>query len=157
LLECFDIVDVPSFESPGWIPVCRRAGGTGSNTCKEELMSFRWAYGLLGSAVIVVGCAQSDAGITTSVKSQLAADDLVKARRIDVDTADRVVTLRGEVNTAAEEAKALEIARATNGVTNVIDEINIVAEPASPTTGTFEEPGAPTPEPAPEPVPAPVR
>ena len=118
-------------------------------------MSLRWAYGLLGSAVIVVGCAQSDAGITTSVKSQLASDDLVKARRIDVDTADRVVTLRGEVNTAAEEAKALEIARATNGVTNVIDEINIVAEPASATTGTFEEPGAP--EPAPEPVPAPVR
>jgi hypothetical protein len=120
-------------------------------------MSLRWAYGLLASAVFVVGCAQSDAGITTSVKSQLAADDLVSARQIDVDTRDRVVTLRGEVNSFAEEAKALEIARATNGVENVIDEINIVAEPPSPTTGTFEEPGAPLPDPAPEPAPEPVR
>jgi CBS domain-containing protein len=65
-----------------------------------------------------MACAQSDAGITTSVKSQLAADDLVKARNINVDTRDRVVTLTGEVGSTAEEAQALQIARNTKGVAN---------------------------------------
>jgi hyperosmotically inducible protein len=78
-----------------------------------------------GTAVLVVACAQSDAGITTSVKSQLAADQIVKARNINVDTRDRVVTLTGEVRNTAEEAQALQLARNTEGVTNVIDQIEI--------------------------------
>ena len=80
------------------------------------------------------GCAESDPGLTTSVKTQLSADDQVKARKIDVDTKDRVVTLRGTVETPAEEARALEIARATKGVASVVDEISVV--PAADTTAT---------------------
>ena len=41
------------------------------------------------SAVVLaftVACSQSDAGITTAVKSKMAADDTVKAYKIDVDT-----------------------------------------------------------------------
>lgn len=106
-------------------------------------MTSRWILGI-GAAVLAVGCAQSDAGITTSVKSQLVADELVRARDIDVDTRDRVVTLTGEVRSAEEEARALQIARNTNGVGNVVDQLDIVPEPA-PTTGiggTPTEPGA---------------
>ena len=111
-------------------------------------MRLRLLLGTVCAAMLAVGCAQSDVGITTSVKSQLAADDQVKARRIDVDTRDRVVTLKGEVRTAEEEAKALQIARNTNGVANVVDELSIVPEPAAaPTTGVGvgeipAEPGA---------------
>ena len=106
-------------------------------------MRWRMLVVVAGSAMIAVACAQSDAGITTSVKSQLAADDAVKARRIDVDTRDRVVTLRGEVRSAEEEARALQIARSTNGVTNVIDELTVVTEPeAAPTTGAAPGAGA---------------
>jgi hyperosmotically inducible protein len=97
----------------------------------------------VGTAVLAAACAQSDAGITTSVKSQLAADELVSARNINVDTRDRVVTLTGDVRSAEEEAQALQIARNTNGVSNVIDQIEIAPEPA-PTTGiggTATEPG----------------
>ena len=72
-------------------------------------------FGIVGSALLAISCAQSDAGITTSVKSQLVADDLVRARQINVDTRDRVVTLNGEVRSADEEARALQIARATLG------------------------------------------
>jgi hyperosmotically inducible periplasmic protein len=108
-------------------------------------MRSRLLFSIVGCAMLAIGCAQSDAGITTSVKSQLAADDIVKARRIDVDTRERVVTLTGEVRTAEEEARALQIARNTNGVANVVDELSIVAEPqAAPTTGvggTPTEPG----------------
>ena len=107
-------------------------------------MRLRLLVGIVGAAMLTVACAQSDAGITTSVKTQLAADDLVKARRIDVDTRNRVVTLTGEVRSADEEAQALKIARSTDGVTNVVDQLTVVPE-ASPTTGV----GIPPAEPAP--------
>jgi hyperosmotically inducible protein len=108
---------------------------------KEELMKCRSLLGILGSVIFVVGCAQSDSGITTSVKTQLVADDLVKARNINVDTKDRVVTLTGTVQSATEEAKALQIARTTKGVTDVVDNITImVPEPGSaPTSGRLGE------------------
>jgi hyperosmotically inducible protein len=107
-------------------------------------MRSRLFFGI-GAVVFAVACAQSDAGITTSVKSQLVADELVRARNIDVDTRDRVVTLTGEVRSAEEEAQALQIARNTDGVANVVDQLEIVPEPApEPTTGiggTPTEPG----------------
>lgn len=98
-------------------------------------MRSRLLFGI-GAAVLAISCSQTDAGITTSVKSQLIADDLVKARRIDVDTREGVVTLTGEVRSAQEEMKALDIARATRGVTNVVDQISVVPErEGAPTTG----------------------
>jgi hyperosmotically inducible protein len=89
-------------------------------------------------AMVTVGCAQSDPGITTAVKSKLAADDTVKAYRIDVDTKDRVVTLSGAVDTAAARTKAVEIARGTNGVRDVVDQLT-VSPGATPTTGIDDE------------------
>jgi hyperosmotically inducible periplasmic protein len=90
----------------------------------------------IGAAVLAVACGRTDAGITTSVKTRLVADDLVKARQIDVDTRERVVTLRGEVRSAAEEAQALQIARSTDGVADVVDQLSVVPEAGSaPTTG----------------------
>ena len=78
-------------------------------------------------AVATVACSQSDAGITTAVKSKLAADDNVKAYRIDVDTKSRVVTLNGQVDTARARVRAVEIAKTTEGVTDVVDNLTIVA------------------------------
>jgi hyperosmotically inducible periplasmic protein len=101
-------------------------------------MKSRSMLGLLAFAVFVLGCSQSDSGVTTSVKTQLMADELVKARNINVDTRDHIVTLTGTVQSAAEEAKALQIARSTKGVTDVVDNIVIApsTEPgAAPTTG----------------------
>ena len=93
--------------------------------------------GWLGVAAVVllsVGCAQSDPGITTAVKSKLAADDTVKAYRIDVDTKDRVVTLSGAVDTAEARQRAVEIAKGTDGVRDVVDQLTITPG-ATPTTG----------------------
>lgn len=63
------------------------------------------------------------------MKSRLVADDLVKARRIDVDTRDRVVTLTGEVRSSQEESQALQIAKNTAGVANVVDRLSVVPLP----------------------------
>ena len=89
--------------------------------------------GLIAAAAFAVACGQTDAGITTSVKSKLAADDTVKAYQVDVDTDNKVVTLRGEVDSPAAETIAIQIARDTDGVRDVIDEIRVVQ--VAPTTG----------------------
>ena len=88
------------------------------------------------SAVVLaltVACSQSDAGITTAVKSKLAADDMVKAYQVDVDTENKVVTLSGEVETAAQREHAVMIARQTNGVADVIDQLRV--NPTAATSG----------------------
>jgi osmotically-inducible protein OsmY len=106
---------------------------------QEEVMLQRLAT-LLSTAALVatVGCAQSDPGVTTAVKSKLATDDGVKAYQIDVDTRDRVVTLRGTVDTVGEKERALMLARQTRGVQEVVDQIT-VSPPAAATTGITEQ------------------
>jgi hypothetical protein len=89
--------------------------------------------GLIGVAALAVACGQTDAGITMAVKSKLAVDDTVKAYQVDVDTQNKVVTLRGEVDSEAAETMALQIARDTEGVRDVIDEIRVV--PVASTSG----------------------
>lgn len=90
--------------------------------------------GAVAIAVTTVACSQSDPGITTAVKSKLAADDTVKSYRIDVDTKEGVVTLNGAVDTAAAKARAVELAKNTEGVTNVVDQMT-VSPGVTPTTG----------------------
>lgn len=92
------------------------------------------------SLLIAVGCAQSDPGVTTAVKSKLAVDDTVKAYQINVDTADRVVTLSGTVETTAAKQQAVMIARQTDGVRDVVDHITVNPEAAA-TAGDLTEGG----------------
>ncbi len=96
---------------------------------------------LLGSAVVAifaVGCAQSDAGVTTNVKTKFATDSIVKARQIDVDTKDHVVTLSGEVDSDIAKDRAALLARETDGVKDVVNNLR-VTPPAAPTSGTLED------------------
>jgi hyperosmotically inducible periplasmic protein len=98
-------------------------------------------FGWLGAVAIActmgAACSKSDPGVTTAVKAKLAADDTVKAYEINVDTKDRVVTLKGEVDTEAAKARAIEIARATDGVRDVVDAMT-VKSPVSATTGAAD-------------------
>jgi hyperosmotically inducible protein len=92
---------------------------------------------VLAAAIMTVACAQTDAGITTNVKTKLAADDTVKAYQVDVDTRNGVVTLSGDVETTAAKEQAIRIARGTDGVRDVIDQIR-VGEAAA-TAGTYRD------------------
>ena len=67
----------------------------------------------------------SDATITAKVKTAFAADDLVSATKIDVDTMRGVVTLNGTVSSRAELEKALSIARNTAGVIGVRSNLTV--------------------------------
>lgn len=84
--------------------------------------------------LIAAACSQSDPGITSAVKSRLAADDTVKAYQIDVDTQDRVVTLTGTVETSAAKDQAVLLARQTEGVRDVVDRLSVSPDAAA-TTG----------------------
>jgi hypothetical protein len=91
--------------------------------------------GFVSAAALLfaVACGQTDAGITTAVKSKLAADDTVKAYQVDVDTSNKVVTLRGDVETMAQKEQAVTIARNTDGVRDVIDQLRV--NPTAATSG----------------------
>ena len=67
----------------------------------------------------------NDSGITASVQSKYFLDSDIKGRRIDVDTHQGVVTLRGEVASDDERAKALILARTTEGVQRVEDGLTV--------------------------------
>jgi hyperosmotically inducible protein len=97
---------------------------------QEDINMYKRFAGLtcaIAVALLTAACAQSDAGITTSVKSRLAADDTVKAYQIDVDTKDRVVTLSGSVPSTEAKEKAVQIVRATDGVASVVDNLNVTS------------------------------
>ena len=68
-----------------------------------------------------MGDATSDAAITAAVKTKLLGDTNTPGMKIDVDTSKGVVTLSGDVPTAAERTNAVKIARETSGVTRVVN------------------------------------
>lgn len=70
--------------------------------------------------------AMADASLTTKIKAKMALDDLVKAAAIDVDTNGTTVTLSGTVRSEAEKTRALQLARETEGVTQVVDNLRLV-------------------------------
>ena len=65
----------------------------------------------------------TEGSLTAKIKAKMALDETVKALTIDIDTSGSVVTLSGSVNSAAEHAKALQLARETEGVTSVVDRL----------------------------------
>ena len=69
-----------------------------------------------------------DASITASIKTKLLEDDRTEGFDINVDTKDGVVTLRGGADSAADRAAASEIARTTEGVVSVNNQITIAAD-----------------------------
>jgi len=107
----------------------------------EEGINMLKRFALLLSVTAMVttlACAKSDTGVTTSIKTQLAADDTVKAYQIDVDTNDRVVTLSGTVETGVAKERAVTIARQTSGVRDVVDHITVSRDTAA-TSGDLEQ------------------
>lgn len=92
---------------------------------------------LIGAAALTVACAQTDAGVTTNIKSKMAADDAVKAYQIDVDTSNGVVTLNGDVDSSLAKERAVQIARTTDGVRDVVD--NITVTETAPTGGLLDD------------------
>ena len=72
------------------------------------------------------GAILNEGALTAKIKSKMALDDMVRARSIDVTTAGQVVTLSGTVASEAERTRAVQLARETAGVTQVVDRLSVV-------------------------------
>jgi hyperosmotically inducible protein len=68
-----------------------------------------------------------DAAITMKIQAKYADDDVVKGRNIDVDTANGIVTLKGEVDSMRERDAAEQLARETSGVKRVVNQLKVAA------------------------------
>ena len=96
-----------------------KAAGFARETAKRE------AGELASKAADKASGTFSDAALTAKIKSKMALDDHVKARAIDVDTSDGVATLSGVVASSDERKRALQLARDTEGITRVVDELEV--------------------------------
>lgn len=97
-------------------------------------------------ALVGVGAAcksgPDDSTITESVRIKMEADATVPASRVAVDTKDGIVTISGTVDSDAEKARAESIARATNGVKSVTNNLRVspsmaTTEPRTATSAEF--------------------
>ena len=69
----------------------------------------------------------TDGWITTKVSGKFVDETLLKDSKINVDSKDHVVTLKGTVGSNAAKMRAVEIARGTEGVVRVIDQLVVNA------------------------------
>lgn len=72
-----------------------------------------------------VGNKVSDAVITTSVNAELAKDDKLSALKIDVDTRDGRVMLKGTAPTQGDKERATQLAQSVKGVTGVDNQLRV--------------------------------
>jgi hyperosmotically inducible protein len=74
-----------------------------------------------------------DAMLTARIKARMTADGRISPSRVDVDTLNGDVTLRGETPTQEEKDAAVEVARSVEGVRSVSNQI--IVNPAVAGTG----------------------
>ena len=74
-----------------------------------------------------VGQSLEDAWIHTKVVAKLITNSQTPERKINVDVVDGAVTLRGQVDTAEGKTEAERLAKDTDGVKSVKNELKVVA------------------------------
>ena len=72
-----------------------------------------------------IGDTLDDAWIHTKIVAQLIANATTPERKINVDVVDNIVTLRGDVETPEERTAAEKIAKETEGVKQVKNQIRV--------------------------------
>jgi hyperosmotically inducible protein len=78
-----------------------------------------------------------DGWLVMKVHSEMLDEDVLEGSNIDVDVKNGVVTLQGTVPSEAARARALAVAKANDGVKNVVDQLKI----APPQKGTMARAG----------------
>lgn len=73
-----------------------------------------------------IGQSLDDAWVHTKIVAKLISDTQTPERNINVDVVDGAVTLRGEVETAEAKAEAERLAKETDGVKKVTNQLKVV-------------------------------
>ena len=91
----------------------------------------RLAVGVLAMLLVAAGVSWSaqqpvkDKWVTMKIHSMFVPEDALEGSNIDVDTVNGVVTLSGTVVSEAGRARALAIAKSTDGAKSVVDKLRI--------------------------------
>lgn len=80
------------------------------------------------SSLNKVGDFMDDSTITARVKAALIDDKSISSAGISVKTENKVVTLSGSVDSTAQKAQALSVAKNVKGVTTVNDKLSVSEE-----------------------------
>ena len=88
------------------------------STCGTRV---RCAVVLLSALSVTTACGRSDPAIQTEVASQLVVDSATASQSLKVSVTRGVVRLTGAVDSREQRRRAIEIARGTRGVKDVID------------------------------------
>jgi len=84
-----------------------------------------------------IGQSLEDAWIHTKIVAKLIGNTATPERKINVDVVEAAVTLRGQVDTAEAKAEAERLAKETDGVKKVTNQLKVVAaKPTNPSTKT---------------------
>jgi hyperosmotically inducible protein len=113
----YDINDFRGIDAPD-----RPVGTAGSEKAREVGAEIG---GRTAQAAEATRRALGDGALTSKIKAKMALDDTVRALSLDVDTRAGVVTLTGTVRSEVERQRALALARETEGVTQVIDRLQL--------------------------------
>lgn len=113
----------------GWTlqPVAGSANGVDAEKASEKgVEAMRKAAETTKVAAERTGEAVSEGALTAKIISKMALDDHVKARQINVHTTGTTVTLTGTVRSEQERERAVRLARETEGITQVVDKLQVV-------------------------------
>ena len=89
-----------------------------------------------GAADTKIGQKVDDTAVQAKVKAKLATERAKNLVSVNVDVKDGVVHLQGSVPTEADKAEAERLARATDGVSSVRNDLTVTSPSASPSTKT---------------------
>jgi hyperosmotically inducible periplasmic protein len=78
-----------------------------------------------------IGQSLEDAWIHTKIVAQLIGNTATPERKINVDVVEGAVTLRGTVDTAEAKTEAERVAKGTEGVKKVTNQLKVVAAKAA--------------------------
>ena len=102
---------------------------TGIKTPSIDTAAARETGAAIGEKTAVaasrVSASLEQGSLTAKIKAKMVLDDLVKARTIDVTTEGTTVTLTGTVHSQQERDRAVTLARETNGVSKVVDQLAV--------------------------------
>jgi hyperosmotically inducible periplasmic protein len=110
----------------GAVPAVAQQGSTAADRDPQTTGATR-ADDKARAATSSTGEKITDAWILTKVKAQFVGEDALEHSDINVDVRNNVVILKGTVASQAGKARAAEIARATEGVVRVQNDLTIGA------------------------------
>lgn len=102
---------------------------------RNEKTSVRHTLGILAMLIVAVAAGVAatsaaqqpvkDGWITMKIHSMFVPEDALEGSNVDVDTVGGVVTLSGTVTSEAGRARAVAIAKSTDGAKRVVDKLRV--------------------------------